>query len=96
MNEKHLNHLRFLEKKMKEVKPESSEWWDWKQKLEQVRIAYSQSFNLAAEVACREQREQDEVYPDREVVNRDDMEQWQSYFYDKLTEPLSKIINEKK
>lgn len=95
--EKHLKHLRYLEAKLEKAEPQSNDWWTIKGQLEQVRIAYSQAFNLAVEA----NKNYMDFFPDEKMQEKEErmkiyIRMWQSYFYDKLTEPLSILINEKK
>lgn len=90
--ESHLRHLRYLEAQLAKAENGTPDFWKVKGQLEQVRIAYSQSWNLGVEMASNYAK--DSGISGEQIKSKVDY--FQSYFYDKLTEPLSQMINEVK
>lgn len=87
--EQHLKHIKYLESLLSKESPQSNEWWNIKNKLDQVRISWAQAWNLAVSMM--------NVYSNEDKMKINVLEQTeklQSYFYDRLTAPLTEGLKE--
>ena len=87
--EKHLKHLKYLEGLLVKEAPQTNEWWNIKNKLDQVRISWGQSWNLAGVTPPTVLN-----YDLKDTYKKEFIEEWQRYFYAKLTEPLEEELKE--
>ena len=94
--EQHLKHIKYLETLLSKEVPQSNEWWNVKNKLDQVRIAWAQSWNLAVititKITVEDIGEMKSEELHLEVKKT--YEAMQPYFYDKLTAPLTLGLKE--
>lgn len=90
--EQHLKHIDYLEALLAKESPNTDAWWRLKERLTQVRIAWGQSVNCAVQMINGFSESKKSNITDAGI--KGEIEVWQSYFYEKLTAPLTHKLKE--